>query len=190
MPLHTATNSHPGLSSSHSSIDNASFPIVNIGRARIKLSPRFRLSPLYILSAIFLFLVILSQFLSLRNKAVELESPSRLRPFGDSVYRQEAYYEQREPGGQCKPRNISPAQFPQSHAPTNMALNRAVKKMASQFDYSAEEMKNGVKEFINQMNEGLRRQGAMMSQIPTYVTAVPNGTEKVRRIMQSTQLPV
>lgn len=28
-------------------------------------------------------------------------------------------------------------------------------------------------------DEGLEKTGATMSQIPTYVTAVPNGTEKV-----------
>ena len=29
-------------------------------------------------------------------------------------------------------------------------------------------------------DEGLAKNGSTMSQIPTYVTAVPNGTEKVR----------
>ena len=39
-------------------------------------------------------------------------------------------------------------------------------------------MNRGVKAFIEQMDEGLGKTGAQMSQIPTYVTAVPNGTEK------------
>jgi hexokinase len=30
------------------------------------------------------------------------------------------------------------------------------------------------------LDEGLAKNGSTMSQIPTYVTAVPNGTEKVR----------
>jgi len=29
------------------------------------------------------------------------------------------------------------------------------------------------------LDEGLEKKGATMSQIPTYVTAVPNGTEQV-----------
>lgn len=51
--------------------------------------------------------------------------------------------------------------------------------MAAEFDYPKEALNKGVKQFIEEMREGLEKQGAQMSQIPTYVTSVPNGTEKV-----------
>jgi hexokinase len=60
-----------------------------------------------------------------------------------------------------------------------MALAEAAKRIAAEFDYPAEEVRKGVKEFIREMDEGLEKQGTTMSQIPSYVTAVPNGTEKV-----------
>ena len=61
-----------------------------------------------------------------------------------------------------------------------MALHEEVKRMAAEFDYPADAVNKGVKEFIRQMEEGLEKQGTTMSHIPTYVTGVPNGTEKVR----------
>lgn len=51
--------------------------------------------------------------------------------------------------------------------------------MAAEFDYPKDALNKGVKQFIEEMREGLEKQGAQMSQIPTYVTSVPNGTEKV-----------
>ncbi|PGH08662.1 hypothetical protein AJ79_05944 [Helicocarpus griseus UAMH5409] len=51
-------------------------------------------------------------------------------------------------------------------------------RIAALFDYPAAEVNRGVKEFIREMNEGLEKEGATLSQIPSYVTAVPNGTEK------------
>lgn len=62
-----------------------------------------------------------------------------------------------------------------------MALAAEAKRIAAEFDYSTEEVRKGVKEFVREMDEGLEKQGATMSQIPSYVTAVPNGTEKVAR---------
>ncbi|WPG97957.1 putative glucokinase [Acrodontium crateriforme] len=58
-----------------------------------------------------------------------------------------------------------------------MALAAAAERVAAEFEYPKEDVNRGVKEFIRQMNEGLAKQGTTMSQIPTYVTAVPNGTE-------------
>lgn len=60
-----------------------------------------------------------------------------------------------------------------------MALAEEAKRIAAQFDYPPDEVRKGVKEFIRQMDEGLEKQGTTLSQIPSYVTAVPNGTEKV-----------
>ncbi|KAI0019690.1 hypothetical protein F4780DRAFT_771097 [Xylariomycetidae sp. FL0641] len=52
------------------------------------------------------------------------------------------------------------------------------KRIVAQFDYTDEDVNKGVKEFLRQMNEGLEHDGSSISQIPTYVTGVPNGTEK------------
>jgi hexokinase len=59
-----------------------------------------------------------------------------------------------------------------------MALASAAERVAAEFEYSKEDVNRGVQAFIQQMDEGLSKTGATMSQIPTYVTAVPNGTEK------------
>lgn len=59
-----------------------------------------------------------------------------------------------------------------------MSLAQAAERVAAEFEYTKEDVNRGVAEFIRQMDEGLEKQGQTMSQIPTYVTAVPNGTEK------------
>ncbi|KAK4239742.1 hypothetical protein C8A03DRAFT_32190 [Achaetomium macrosporum] len=60
----------------------------------------------------------------------------------------------------------------------SLLLNPHVKDIVHQFDYTDTDVNNAVKEFLRQMAEGLERDGTSLSQIPTYVTAVPNGTEK------------
>jgi hypothetical protein len=55
----------------------------------------------------------------------------------------------------------------------------AAARLARQFDYPSPQLQRGVDEFLRQMSEGLSKSGATLSQIPTYVTSVPNGTEKV-----------
>lgn len=62
--------------------------------------------------------------------------------------------------------------------PHRMSLLEEAKKVAAEFEYSSNDVNKGVKEFVRQMDEGLQQTGTSMSQIPTYVTAVPNGTEK------------
>lgn len=84
-----------------------------------------------------------------------------------------------EPGRRCRPKSIFDPELPYFRVPANMALLEEVKRTAAEFEYPPEEVNKGVKEFIRQMEEGLEKQGTTMSQIPTYVTAVPNGTEKV-----------
>ncbi|KAJ4298773.1 glucokinase [Collariella sp. IMI 366227] len=59
-----------------------------------------------------------------------------------------------------------------------MALAQETKAIVAQFEYSDDDVNKGVKEFLRQMDEGLEKDGTSLSQIPTYVTAVPNGTEK------------
>jgi hexokinase len=62
------------------------------------------------------------------------------------------------------------------------ALLDEAARIARQFDFPAEEVQRGVKEYIREMDEGLSKEGTTLSQIPTFVTQVPNGTEKVNMI--------
>lgn len=52
-------------------------------------------------------------------------------------------------------------------------------RIAGEFDFSADQVRRGVAEYIEESNEGLAKENTTLSQIPTFVTAVPNGTEKV-----------
>lgn len=63
---------------------------------------------------------------------------------------------------------------------TNMALETEAKRMIAEFDFTKDDVNKAVREYLAEMEEGLEKQGTQLSQIPTYVTAVPNGTEKVR----------
>ncbi|RMY00838.1 hypothetical protein D0866_15875, partial [Hortaea werneckii] len=74
------------------------------------------------------------------------------------------------------PQHTPSALYRQS--PHSMALAAAAERVAAEFEYTKQDVQKGVKEFMRQMDEGLNVQGATLSQIPTYVTAVPNGTEK------------
>ena len=147
-----------------------------------------RVPLVYIVSGIFLLIAVVTQLFGTRTVSLRqspssppphLPSSRSYSPFGDSVYKQEAYYEQLEPGTQCRPKNTLSAELPTSIAPANMALAAEAKRVAAMFEYSAADLNKGVKEFIAQMEEGLEKQGTQISQIPTYVTSVPNGTEKV-----------
>ncbi|KAF2810028.1 uncharacterized protein BDZ99DRAFT_570657 [Mytilinidion resinicola] len=60
----------------------------------------------------------------------------------------------------------------------SMALEEQAQRVAAEFEFPAEGVRAAVKEFIREMGEGLQKDGTELSQIPTYVTAVPNGTEK------------
>ena len=61
-----------------------------------------------------------------------------------------------------------------------MSLLAESKRVAAEFDLTDDDVRKTVAEFVAQMDEGLKKNGTNMSQIPTFVTAVPNGTEKVR----------
>lgn len=65
-----------------------------------------------------------------------------------------------------------------NEAKKDMALVDAAKRVAAEFEFSGEDVRKAVKEFLREMDEGLQKDGTHMSQIPTFVTAVPNGTEK------------
>ncbi|CAO2651278.1 Nn.00g095750.m01.CDS01 [Neocucurbitaria sp. VM-36] len=60
----------------------------------------------------------------------------------------------------------------------SMALADQAKRVAAEFEFGPDAVNKAVKEFIREMDEGLTKEGTELSQIPTYVTAVPNGTEK------------
>jgi hexokinase len=66
-----------------------------------------------------------------------------------------------------------------------MSLLAEATRIAREFDYPAEQVQRGVAEYIRQQNEGLAKENTTLSQIPTFVTAVPNGTEKVRPVLLS-----
>lgn len=156
-------------------------------RAQGKLLSHSRVPVLYSVSGLLLVVVLLSQFFGPRDLRPSVPPPTSspepksnpLDPFGDSVYRQEAYFDLLEPGTQCRPKSPFSSDLPVTHALTNMALEAEAKRMVAQFEYSAEDVNKGVKEFVREMEEGLEKQGTSISQIPTYVTSVPNGTEKV-----------
>ncbi|KAF4968585.1 hypothetical protein FSARC_4058 [Fusarium sarcochroum] len=59
-----------------------------------------------------------------------------------------------------------------------MALADESSRVVQEFDFSDSELNSHVKEFLRQMDEGLQNEGTSLQQIPTYVTGVPNGTEK------------
>ncbi|KAF2666447.1 hypothetical protein BT63DRAFT_458804 [Microthyrium microscopicum] len=59
-----------------------------------------------------------------------------------------------------------------------MTLAKAAQRVAEEFEFTPDQVRNGVKEFLAEMDDGLQKDGTFMNQIPTYVTAVPNGTEK------------
>lgn len=59
-------------------------------------------------------------------------------------------------------------------------LVEEAERIARHFDYPPNEVQRSVKEYIREIDEGLAQEGSTLSQIPTFVTSVPNGTEKVR----------
>jgi hexokinase len=78
-----------------------------------------------------------------------------------------------------------------------MELKTETERVVAQFEYTDKDVNKGVKEFLRQMGEypvvapncermlipvageGLEKYETSLSQIPTYVTAVPTGAEKV-----------
>jgi hexokinase len=75
-------------------------------------------------------------------------------------------------------RTFTRSTFNNKVANRDMGLAEAAKEVAAEFDFSADNVRKSVKEFLRQLDEGLQKDGTHLSQIPTFVTAVPNGTEK------------
>ena len=67
------------------------------------------------------------------------------------------------------------------------ALLDEAARIAREFEYPADQVQRGVDEYIKQSNEGLAKENTTLSQIPTFVTAVPNGTEKVAFLLSRRQ---
>jgi hexokinase len=61
---------------------------------------------------------------------------------------------------------------------SNMTLVDKAKAIAEEFEYTPQQVRNGVKEYLRLMDVGLANDGEAMTMIPTYVTKVPNGTEQ------------
>ncbi|KFY47434.1 hypothetical protein V496_10669 [Pseudogymnoascus sp. VKM F-4515 (FW-2607)] len=59
-----------------------------------------------------------------------------------------------------------------------MTIHDHADRVAAEFEYDGEHVRKAVKHFMRQMHEGLYADGGAMAQIPTYVTTVPDGTEK------------
>ncbi|CAM1510693.1 Fc.00g010280.m01.CDS01 [Cosmosporella sp. VM-42] len=68
-----------------------------------------------------------------------------------------------------------------SNAPEQLLgpLIRA-KSIARQFEVTAEQLHRATRHFVRQLNEGLDKDGTDLLQIPSYVTRLPDGTEKGR----------
>ncbi|KAL7923421.1 hypothetical protein ACQKWADRAFT_289619 [Trichoderma austrokoningii] len=58
-----------------------------------------------------------------------------------------------------------------------MGLAEHTSRIVSAFEFSDEELNRHVREFLKQTDSGLKEDGTSLSQIPSYVTAVPDGTE-------------
>lgn len=69
-----------------------------------------------------------------------------------------------------------------SICPSKMAsaVLEEAKRISAGFEYSTEELNKGVEEFLREMEVGLSREDSGLSQIPSYITSVPDGTEKVQ----------
>ncbi|KAI5810031.1 hexokinase-domain-containing protein [Peziza echinospora] len=61
---------------------------------------------------------------------------------------------------------------------TKSNLLERAQAVAEEFEYTPEQVNAGVAEFLHLMDAGLQLDNQPMTMIPTYVTSVPNGTEK------------
>lgn len=60
----------------------------------------------------------------------------------------------------------------------NTPLMQKAEEIAQEFEFDTKQINAAVEEYQKLMNKGLENDGEAMTMIPTYVTAVPNGTEK------------
>lgn len=135
-----------------------------------KVSTGSPISLIHLASFGFLTIVLIVQFLFSDSPSQYSRPP---KPFSPSSYSPPANVE----AGICESPHLFPTEAPISR-PHKMSLLQEVKRVAAEFEFTDDDVNKAVKEFILEMNEGLQKNATTMSQIPTYVTGVPNGTEK------------
>ncbi|KAJ0165049.1 Glucokinase [Colletotrichum tanaceti] len=70
---------------------------------------------------------------------------------------------------------MSVAEFDKDRASELVAQAR---RIAHDFDFPAEDVRRATLHFLRQLNEGLQQDGTSLCQIPSFVTNLPNGSEK------------
>ncbi|CCF42304.1 hexokinase [Colletotrichum higginsianum] len=70
---------------------------------------------------------------------------------------------------------MSVAEFDKDPASGLLAQAR---RIAHDFDFPAEDVRRATLHFLRQLNEGLQQDGTSLCQIPSFVTNLPNGSEK------------
>ncbi|KAK2055290.1 hexokinase [Colletotrichum caudatum] len=70
---------------------------------------------------------------------------------------------------------MSFAESREDRVPESVAHAR---RIAHEFDFPAEEVRRATRHFLKQLNEGLQRDGTSMCQIPSFVTNLPDGSER------------
>lgn len=130
---------------------------------------------LYLFSVVLLAIVLIAQLFLADIKAqyshIFSSSPfSRTLSSPPAVIVESAVCESLHPFETAPPISLAPVMA--------TSLVEETRRIVAQFDYTDDDVNKGVQEFLRQMNEGLRKDHTSISQIPTYVTGVPNGTEK------------
>ncbi|KAL3423085.1 hexokinase [Phlyctema vagabunda] len=72
----------------------------------------------------------------------------------------------------------SKSSVPNGATSSKNALQERAGEIASEFDFDSRDLNLAVKEFIAQLDQGLRTHGSSMEQIPSYITSVPTGYEQ------------
>lgn len=125
----------------------------------------------HLLSFAFLAIVLVVQFIFSDTPSAQSRYQ---KPYSPTSFSPPAHVLE---GGICESPPPFPTEPPISR-PHKMALATEAKRIAAQFELPDDDVKKIGAEFVKQMNEGLAKNATDMSQIPTFVTGVPNGTEK------------
>ncbi|KAI9056018.1 hypothetical protein LZ554_000950 [Drepanopeziza brunnea f. sp. 'monogermtubi'] len=147
--------------------------LYNVVSSRVSSWSRNPFSLVQLASFALLALVLITQFYFADN----LPNYLRVNPFSLTS----DFLPAQVGSGTCEnPTPFGPVPFQSSpiSKPHTMALQAATQKVVKEFTLPDEDLQKIVKEFIWEMKEGLEKNDTTMAQIPTYVTAVPDGTEK------------
>ncbi|KAH8811433.1 hypothetical protein F5884DRAFT_274080 [Xylogone sp. PMI_703] len=182
-PSSTSTTTSSPSSSSSSSSSTSSTSLASTRDAPIdeanlykgvRVSKRNPINLLHIVSFVFLILVLAVQFFFAENHRPSYTYSRHHLPYTKTSYSPPARANDQDT---CESPHPFPTEAPVSR-PHKMALLAEAKRIAAEFEYSDEDVQKGVIEFIREMNEGLQINDTQLSQIPTYVTGIPDGTEK------------